>query len=387
MHMDPEIPTLIGVAFVIVLLAVTLKKIKQPYVVAYMVAGILLGPHVIGLINDTVLMIRLGSFGVLFLLFFVGMEISLPNLVNNWKIVVFGTFLQIFISIFSVGILGFYFSWPFSRTLLLGFVISLSSTAVIMKMLNDWNEQNSFVGQNVIGILLVQDILIVPMLISINLLSGTTITKTEIILQALGALGILILILLLFKKKNFRIPFSKYIKNDHELQVFSALLICFASSFVTGFLGLSSALGAFLGGIIVSKTNEADWIQANLEPLKGIFLAIFFVSMGMTVDLSFMRKEWLIILTLLILTLLTNTLINTGILKFLKISSKDALYAGALLSQIGEFSFVLAAIGFQVGIINQFGYQATISTIFLSLLFSPLWIGLIKQVIFIKKNS
>lgn len=379
MHMDPGIPLLIGAAFVIVLIALVLQKFKQPFVVAYMIAGIILGPQIMSLIPDTDLLHRLGAFGVLFLLFFVGMEVSLPHLVQNWKIVVIGTFLQVLISVLCIWGLGFWLSWPFPRVLLLGFVISLSSTAVIIKMLNDWGEQDSFVGQNVIGILLVQDIIIVPMMISINLLSGQQLNMTEITLQAIGALLIFGVISWIFIKKEFSLPFAKLIKKDHELQIFSALLICLACSFITGFLGLSAALGAFVGGIIVAAAKETDWIQKNLEPFKGIFVALFFVSIGMSVDLSFIRVEWPIIALLVLTAFLTNTLINVGILILLKVKRKEALYAGALLSQIGEFSFVLAAVGFQAGIINQYGYQATITTIFLSLLLSPLWISLVKN--------
>jgi CPA2 family monovalent cation:H+ antiporter-2 len=356
-----------------------MKRLNQPFVVAYMVAGVVLGPYVLEFVTDTELLNRIGAFGVLFLLFFVGAEISLPSLVKNWRIMIAGTVLQVVISIVCVWALGFWLSWPMSQIIFLGFVISLSSTAVIITMLKDRNETNSFVGQNVIGILLVQDFLLIPMLIAINLIGGGPLNITKITLQIVGALLILALLIWLLVKKDISLPFSKYIKRYQEVQTLIALFLGLGMAFITGLFGLSAALGAFLAGIIVSVAKETHWIQQSLESFRGIFVALFFVSIGMTVDLQFLAEYWFIILALMLASLLTNTFINAGILKSLRVTVKDSLYAGALLSQIGEFSFVLAAIGLQTNIINEFAYQTTIATIFATLLMSPAWIGLIKR--------
>ncbi len=379
MDMDPSIPLLAASVLVVIVIALLMKRLNQPFVVAYMVAGVVLGPYVLEFVTDTELLNRIGAFGVLFLLFFVGAEISLPSLVKNWRIMIAGTVLQVVISIVCVWALGFWLSWPMSQIIFLGFVISLSSTAVIITMLKDRNETNSFVGQNVIGILLVQDFLLIPMLIAINLMGGGQLNVTNITLQIMGALLILALLIWLLVKKNIPLPFSKYIKRYQEIQTLIALFLGLGMAFITGLFGLSAALGAFLAGIIVSVAKETHSIQQSLESFRGIFVALFFVSIGMTVDLQFLANNWFIVLTLMLASLLTNTFINAGILKSLRVTVKDSLYAGALLSQIGEFSFVLAAIGLQTNIINEFAYQTTIATIFATLLISPAWIGLIKQ--------
>jgi monovalent cation:H+ antiporter-2, CPA2 family len=381
MHMDPGMPALTGTALVIVIIAMLLKKFRQPYVVAYMVAGIVLGPHVFALVTDAALLNRIGAFGVILLLFFVGMEVSLPNLVKNWRIVIIGTLLQVLISILCIWALGFWLNWPIARIVLLGFVISLSSTAVIIKMLHDGKEADSLVGQNVIGILLVQDFLVIPMLITINFMGGSHPSFSEIMLQVIGAIVIFGILAWIVMKKAISLPFAKYLKYDYELQVFFAFLICLGMASLTGLLGLSAALGAFVAGIIVAAAKETDWVQNSLESFRGIFVALFFVSIGMTVDLQFLINTWTVVLVLMVATLLTNTFINAGILRLLQVDFKEAFYAGALLSQIGEFSFVLAAVGFQAGIINDFGYQATIATIFATLLVSPLWIALVKTAV------
>ncbi len=379
MHMDPSIPILAGSVLVVILIALLMKRLGQPFVVAYMIAGVVLGPYVLKFITDIELLNRVGTFGVLFLLFFVGMEISLPNLLRNWRIMIVGTALQVAISVLSVWVLGFWLSWPTSQIIFLGFVISLSSTAFIITTLKDRNETNSSVGQNVIGILLVQDFLVIPMLITISLIGGGPLNITEIVLQIIGAILILVLLVWLIIKKEISLPFAKYIKQHQEIQTLVALFLGLGMALITGLFGLSAALGAFLAGIIVSVTKETQWIQQRLESFRGIFVALFFVSIGMTVDLQFLLNTWFVVFALMLATLLTNTFINAGILKSLKVNTKDSLYAGALLAQIGEFSFVLAAVGLQINIINEFAYQATIATIFATLLISPAWIGLIKK--------
>ncbi len=143
--------------------------------------------------------------------------------------------------------------------------------------------------------------------------------------------------------------------------------------------GLHQALGAFVGGLLVSAARETHWVQRALEPLKIVFVALLFVSMGMLMDLQFMQQHIWLLLALLLGVLLTNTFINAVILRLFGNNWPVSLYSGALLSQIGEFSFVLATVGLQAGVITQFGYQATIALIALTLLASPLWIQLSKH--------
>jgi len=161
MHLDPALSTLVGALLAILIMGIILNRMKQPHVVGYLITGVILGPHVFGLINDQSLIERLGAMGVVFLLFFVGMEISPKKLLATWKITVVGTSIQIFISIACVWLLGKWLDWPLSRIILLGFVISLSSTAVVLKILQDNNELETDTGQNVLDVLLFQDMAII----------------------------------------------------------------------------------------------------------------------------------------------------------------------------------------------------------------------------------
>lgn len=176
----PNLSKFVWLGLIIIGLGVVLRYFRQPYVIAYILAGVLLGEHGFEIITDQTLITGMGEFGLILLLFFIGMELSLPNFLKNWKLATIGTSLQVVGSVLMVGIIGILFNWPFSRIVTLGFVISLSSSAVVIKLLQDKNETHTAIGQNVISILLMQDILIVPMLIVTSYLGGTVPPITEI---------------------------------------------------------------------------------------------------------------------------------------------------------------------------------------------------------------
>ena len=378
MHLDPIMPYLVGSILAVLILGLILRSIRQPYVIGYLIAGIVLGPHGAALITDEDMLSHLGAVGVVLLLFFIGMEVVPKKLVDNWKVAVLGTLLQIFISVGCVWPLGLFLDWPIARIVLIGFVISLSSTAVVLKLLQDWKEFDSKVGQNVLVILLAQDLAVIPMLIILSMLGGAHSEASNIWLQLIGAGAMAAIIAYIAVKETIHLPLSKYLGNDHEIQVFAALCICLGLSLLTGLAQLSTALGAFVGGMVIGAAKETQWVHHSLESFRIVFVALFFVSIGMLVDLSFIQSHWLQVSALVILVIVTNTFINGGILRMLGDNWRDSLYAGTLLSQIGEFSFVLAAVGIQSNIISNYGYQMTIAVISITLLISPPWIMLVK---------
>lgn len=145
---------------------------------------------------------------------------------------------------------------------------------------------------------------------------------------------------------------------------------------ISGTFHLSTALGAFVGGILIGSTRDTSWFRDNLEPFRVLFLALFFVSVGLLIDLGFLADYWWQIGLLVLIVLVANTLVNAGILRMLGESVPDSLYAGAMLAQVGEFSFLLAAVGLKSNIISDFGYQLAVVVIAISLLLSPAWISL-----------
>jgi CPA2 family monovalent cation:H+ antiporter-2 len=381
MHLDPAMGAIVGALFLILAVGLALRFLRQPHVVAYLIAGVLIGPGVTGLFMDTDALTRLGAVGVVLLLFFIGMEVSPRRLASSWKVSIIGTLLQILISVGFVWVVGAWLDWPFGRVLMLGFVISLSSTAVVLKILSDWNELDTPVGQDAVGILLVQDFAVVPMLIILDQLGGGSSEHSNIWLQVTGGAVILAILAYLAVREEIRLPFLKWLKRDEELQLFGALSICFGIALLTGWMGLSTALGAFVAGMVIGAARETQWVHHSLAPFRVVLLAIFFVSIGMMLDLRFLVANLALVLALVFVILVVNTFINAGILRLLGDPWKETLYAGALLAQIGEFSFVLAAVGINSHAISEYGYQLVISTIAVSLLFSPAWIMLVRRLL------
>lgn len=378
-QIDSIMPKLALALFGIIVIATFLKKLNQPYIVAYLLSGVVLGPHIFNVFDDQAFIARLGNFGVVLLLFFVGMEIDPYQLIRSWKSIIISTLIQIGLSIGFVWIAGAYLGWSVAKIVLISFVITLSSTAVVVKLLQDWGEMDTTVGQCILGVLLVQDLAVVPMLITLNLLSGDSIQTNILLLQIFGALIIGLVMVLIFRKQTFKLPFDSSLSESKEIQVFAALLLCLGMALITGYLQLSTALGAFIGGMLVSKAKQTQWVHHSLESFKVVFVALFFLSVGMLVDLKYVTEKWLLVLSLTGLAFILNTFINMLALKGTGISRKESFYGGAVLSQVGEFSFVIAAVGLNLKIITGDGYQLSITVISLSLIISPLWISIVKK--------
>ncbi len=379
MHMDPAMPHIVGITLLILLVALVLKILKQPHVVAYLIAGMALGPWGLALIIDVDLINRLGAMGVVLLLFFVGMETDAKQLARNWRLAIVGTGLQVISSLGLVSVLGHFLDWPFERILLIAFVMSLSSTAVVIQLLQDKGLMTDRIGQGALSILLAQDMALIPMLIVLGMQGAGEVSGFTVIKQSIGTLLAVVLFALLVKAKQVRLPLGQWLKGDKELQVFAALGLCLGFALISGWFELSTALGAFLAGMLVGAAKETQWVHHTLEPMKVVFVALFFVSVGLLLNLNFLQQNLLLVLILVMVTLMGKTLLNSLILKGASYSWRESIVTGAMLSQIGEFSFVLTAVGFQAGMISDFGYQLALSVISITLLVSPLWIGIAER--------
>ncbi|MFT7486477.1 MAG: CPA2 family monovalent cation:H+ antiporter-2 [Candidatus Paceibacteria bacterium] len=376
MHMDPLLPMLVASIALVLLVAALAKRARLPHVVSYLAVGILLGPSGLHLFQDEVSIRRLGEFGVILLLFFAGMEVNLPKLVTGWKISILGTILQVLVSLGVVALLGWSLDWPMPRIVLFGFAISLSSTALVISMLRQWGEMETPSGIDALGILLVQDVAVVGMLIVLGMMSGETPQMSTLLLQLAGAVGILVIIVPLARGAQVWLPFGEVLRSDHELQVFAAFGLCFGLAWITALLSLSSALGAFVAGLVVAAARETDWVHRSLEPYRVLLVATFFVSVGMMLPLDELAEHWVALIAVVLAAFATNTLINAAILRGLGRSWRTSFYVGALLSQIGEFSFVLAAVGLQADVITLTTYQLVIGVIAGTLLLGPAWVAL-----------
>ncbi|MBI5158881.1 cation:proton antiporter [Candidatus Micrarchaeota archaeon] len=383
--LDLYLTTFVLVSFIALITCVLLNLFRQPSLIAYIITGLIIGSHGFGFVSDQNLIAQLGNLGLVLLLFFIGMQIRLYQIISNWKVAIIGTLFQILISVGLVGLLGIILCWSLNTIVLLGFVISLSSTAVIVKLLESMDRMGTNVGRDVLSILLVQDLAVIPMLIIINALLRGPINFGSISLQLVGFTIVMVFVYWMAKKKEtLIIPFKKRIKFDFEFQVLAAIIICFGFAWVTEFFYLSAALGAFIAGMFLASIKETRWATESLMSFKVLFLALFFVSIGLLIDIEFISANLLQVLLLVFFVLLTNTFINAAIFKLLGKTWRYSLYLGSLLAQIGEFSFLLAALGLKNGIIQETAYDMTIAVIAISLAISPIWISIFSRLFKVK---
>jgi CPA2 family monovalent cation:H+ antiporter-2 len=369
------------IIFCIVIAGLFLKKLKQPYIIGYILVGILIGNSGLGLIQSSETIQNIGELGLILLLFFVGMEISLPEFKNQWKISLIGTTIQILFSVLIVYLLGSYLEWHFSRIIVLGFVIALSSSAVIIGIIQYKGLIESTLGKNILSILLTQDILIAPMLVVISMLGGGGQSTTSIFLLIGGAILFTFILIYIYVKKEITIPFAKHVERDHELQVFIALIFCFGGALLSSYLGLSPALGSFIGGMVMHAGKSTDWIHDTLNSFRILFVSIFFIGIGLQINLSFIFENIQTISIALLGAFITNHVLNAIILRIFDCSWKEAILGGAYLAQIGELSFMICLAAFNLNIISEFSYSFTISLIAITLIISPFWIGITESIL------
>ena len=260
-------------------------------------------------------------------------------------------------------------------SVVLGFVFALSSTAVAIKMLEDIKELRSPVGRITVGVLIAQDLAIVPMLVLIHGMGSEGTIGYDVIAKLVLASAFLVaLIWFLSRRQKIVLPTRRWMKGKLDLVPLAALAFCFSAATVSGLLGLSAAYGAFLAGLVIGQsTDRAVTIRAT-RPIQSVLLVVFFLSIGLLIDWRYIVDNLGLVLTLLASAVFVKTAINVGALRLLREPWERAFPAGVIMGQIGEFSFVLAAAGVGVGAIDKEGYRLAISVIALSLLISPLWL-------------
>ena len=275
-------------SFSILVLALLLKKLKQPYFIAYIIAGVLLGSEILGAINETAAIKQLGELGVVLLMFFIGSEINLPHLSKNFRKPLLGAFSQLLLSFGFMCLIGYFFEWSWAIIILLSFVISLSSSAIIFQHLSNTGKNHSKLGLLTSGVLIMQDVFFVPMMLVINFMAKSDLDLMETIEILIGSLLVLLFFRVAVARKMVKIPFSKHLKKDHDLQVFFGFILCFSVAGITHWFGLSAALGAFMAGTIIGQDKALKWLEHASIPFRVFFLALFFLSIGLQIKLDFL---------------------------------------------------------------------------------------------------
>ncbi|MES2608023.1 MAG: cation:proton antiporter [Pseudomonadota bacterium] len=351
-----------------------LARIKQPPILGYILTGVLLGPSAFELISNRGSVEILAELGVLLLLFVVGMELNLRSFKKVWKTATFCTLAQIIISSLIAVLLSLYYGWTPALSMLIGFIATLSSTAVVVKMMESMGEMKTDIGQLIIGILIAQDLAIAPMILIIRNFNHSWFS-IDIFVKLLVSIGLIIgIITYLSRRQRVRIPLAKIVAGEKELTALASLAFCFIAAAIAGQTGLSAPYGAFLAGLILGNTHERLLLIETTKPIQSILIMFFFLSIGLLLDIKFMWTHINIVLGLLLIVTVGKTLLNVIILHCLKLPWSQAFMVSALIAQLGEFAFLLSTVAYEANVINSFGENLIISLTVLSLAISPLWL-------------
>ncbi len=352
-----------------------MRRFKQPAVMGYILAGVILGPGGLGLVESREFISLLAELGVLLLLFLIGMEISLRAIREVWKIAVTVTLLQIVIGLGAMSAVGAVLQWPLALTVLLGFVVALSSTAVAIKMLEDLGELRSRTGQITIAILVAQDLAVVPMMLIVgSFRGGQGIGWSALLTVALSVVFLAILIVFLLRRQRLRLPFARAVGNSAELTPLAGLAFCFGAAALSGLLGLSAAYGAFLAGMVIGNSTSRRAMIHHMLPIQSVLLMVFFLSIGLLLDITYIWDNIWTVLAIVVFVAVFKTALNIVLIRGLGETWPRAFLAGAMLAQLGEFSFVLAALGLSAAAIDDQGYRLIVAVTVLSLLGSAFWL-------------
>ncbi|CAL7963469.1 monovalent cation:H+ antiporter-2, CPA2 family [Alphaproteobacteria bacterium] len=343
MHEFSHLPGMLVLLLASIFIVVFMNKLKLSPVLGYLLAGALIGKHGLDLINDYEYMETLGEFGVVFLLFVIGLDLTFERLLKmRWHVFGFGG-MQLFLTTYILSsslqkILGL--STVISTTI--SAALALSSTAVVIQVLTENRKQSTQVGRLSFSVLLMQDLAVVPLLAIVPMLSANTehlFSNVGLaVVKALTAIVVITIAGRLFLRPFFSMIAS--VKKD-EIFVTTTLLIVLGTSWITYKLGLSAAMGAFIAGLLIAETEYRNKVEDSIMPFKGLFLALFFLTVGMSIDIKFVIQNASEILTLSVLILVGKFLVICSLCKLFRFSWGASIHSGLLLSQVGEFAFIL----------------------------------------------
>lgn len=331
------------------------RYLRLSPVLGYLVAGLAIGPYGIGFIKYDEIPQHLADFGVIFLLFMIGLEMTLDRLASIRKHVFGFGLLQILFSVTAFTGVGLLLKYDFIESLVIGFGLSMSSSAIVLQVLQESGKQSTQTGRLSLATLIMQDFAVVPLLVVVPLLSGDShhliggimlsLIKVVAVLFAILVLGRIIL------RPIFRLIWST---TNEELFVATTLLLALGSALITERLGLSMALGAFAAGLLVAETEYQHQVEAEITPFKGLFLGLFFMTMGMKIDWHYLLEHASVIALWVSIIIVIKAAILYGLCKAFRFPSGVSLHTALLLSQGGEFAFVLLTLAAQdkIGIID-----------------------------------
>ncbi len=353
--------------------AVIFARFRLPAILGFLLTGVIIGPHGLRILSDSEHIRMLAELGVVLLMLTIGLEFSVERLRGMQHIAVIGGSLQILVSIALSLAFAWWRGWTFYEGFFLGSVIALSSTAIVLKYLMDRGEIDSPHGRIAISILIFQDLAVVPLMIflsafgqsahSMGAALGVAFLKTALLLSGAFAFSRFLLPQLLHRVAAIR---------NREIFFLFSVVVCLGMAWGSGALGLSMAIGALLAGFMFANTGFSHQLIGDIIPFRHLFVSIFFVSIGLLFDVHFFLSHIVLVLSVVSLVLFINFFIMTILIMAFGFPPRVAVITGLILSQIGEFSFLLIEMARRSGNITQELSQILLSTAFMTMLMTPL---------------
>lgn len=364
-----DILILLGFSTIIVF---GLQKLRLPSIIGFLLTGIIIGPFGLSLITAVEQVEVLSEIGVILLLFVIGMELSLKQLASIRKTVMVGGLLQVGITAIITGSIYYFLGYSWNESVFVGFMFSLSSTAVVLKTLQDRNEISAPHGKNALAILIFQDIIVVPMMLITPLIAGVSDNVGLSVLSLILKFAVVLVITIISTRyivPNLMHAVAK--TNSKELFLLVTITFCFAVAFLTSEIGLSLALGAFIAGLIISESEYSHQATSVILPFRELFTSFFFVSVGMLLNLNFFLGNIPLILLLVLGVFVIKSIIAGLAVAVLNYPTRTVLLTGLSLFQIGEFAFILSRVGIEYGLINEQTNQYFLSVSIVSMILTP----------------
>ncbi|MCZ6776513.1 MAG: cation:proton antiporter [Ignavibacteria bacterium] len=376
MHTIPFLQDFVIILAAAIVVIFISNRAKIPVVVGFLLAGLIIGPSSLALVENSSQVEVFAEIGVVILLFTIGLEFSLERLKQIQRSFFVGGSLQAFATVFVVMILGLLIGRGTLESIFFGFLITLSSTAIVLRLYAQRRELEAPQGKLVIGILLFQDFLLVLMIILTPVLGGKVAASFESVGLRFG--GGIVLVGLVFLVARYLMPkiLHAIARIDvREVFVLGALVICLGLALLTSALEFSLALGAFLAGIIISESEYSHQVVAEMTPFRDVFNSIFFISIGMLLDVRFALANAPIVIALGLGIFLLKVLIVLVIISVMKFPTRISLIVAVSLAQIGEFSFVLMKVGQAQGLMDDVLYQTFLCSSVLTMMVTPLLVN------------
>lgn len=376
MHTPPLFGDLLIILLVSVPVAFACLRLKLPLLVGLMLTGIVIGPYGLGLVKELEAIEILAEIGVMLLLFTIGLEFSLHRLREMKRLVLIGGGLQVGLTIVVFALIAVIFGRGFNQAVFFGFLVALSSTAIVLKSYAERKEIDAPHGRVGVGILIFQDISIVLMMLLVPVLGGKDAASFGSVIAKLGfsLLGLIVIVAAAW----FLIPIMlKHIVRlkSPEVLLLLVVLLCLGISFVTAQFGLSLALGAFIAGMVLADTDYSHQVTADILPFRDVFNSIFFVSIGMLLSLSALFENLFTVILWVSFLVIGKSLIVWIVIQLLGFPQRVAAMTALGLAQIGEFSFVLAKAGRMVDLLPDSDYQSFLAASIISMIITPFMIA------------